>query len=170
MIHWGFLSPVIIMLKVFFQELCKSKLDWDDPLPSELLCKWKCVVSRFHGTVISVSRCYFCSTDIIKSCVLYGFCDASTVAYAAVVYLHVGREQVHFVVSKTRVSPLNKQIIPWLELLSCLLLARLINHALAALETVIEVKLGLCFTDSKVALFRMKGEGKEWKPFVHNRV
>ena len=166
----GFLAPVIITLKVFFQDLCKSKLDWDDPLPSELLCKWKHVLSRFQGTVISVPRCYSCSTNTPTECALYGFCDASTVAYAAVVYLCIGPEQAHFVASKTRVSPLTKQTIPRLELLSCLLLARLITHVLAALATVIKVRLGLCFTDSKVALFWIRGKGKEWKQFVYNRV
>ena len=72
--------------------------------------------------------------------------------------------------SKTRVSSLSQQTILRFELLSCLLIARLITHVLAALETVIEVRLGSCFTDSKVALFWIQGEGKEWKPFVHNRV
>ena len=67
-------------------------------------------------------------------------------------------------------APLNNQTIPRLELLSCLLLARLITHTLAALETVIEVRLGLCFTDSKVAMFWIQGEDKEWKQFVQNRV
>ena len=42
----GFLSPVIIMLKVFFQEFCKRKLHWDDQLPSVLLSKWKEWFSR----------------------------------------------------------------------------------------------------------------------------
>ena len=166
----GFLSPVIITLKTFFQELCKSKLDWDDPLPSELLCKWKRVVAKFHGTVISMPRCYFHSSESSRKCVLYGFCDASTAAYAAVVYLCVGSDQAQFVASKTRVAPLSQQTIPRLELLSCLLLARLITNVLAALESVIEVRLGSCFTDSKVALFWIQGEDKEWKPFVHNRV
>ena len=76
----GFLSQVIITLKVFFQELCKLKLDWDEPLPSELLRKWKHVVARFHGTIISLPRCYFHSTDSSRACVLYGFCDASAAA------------------------------------------------------------------------------------------
>ena len=166
----GFLAPVIIQLKVFFQELCKSKLSWDDPLPSELSCKWKHLLSRFQGIVLSVPRCYFCSTDIPRECVLYGFCDASTVAYAAVVYLCIETEQPHFVASKTRVSPLTQQTIPRLELLSCLLLARLITHVQAALATVIKTQLGSCFTDSKVALFWIRGKGKEWKQFVYNRV
>jgi len=69
-----FLSPVIITLKVFFQELCKVKLDWDDQLPSVLLSKWKELLSRFKGTVITLPRCYFDSEDKQDLYVLYGFC------------------------------------------------------------------------------------------------
>ena len=39
-----------------------------------------------------------------------------------------------------------------------------------ALEAVVRTQIGLCFTDSKVALFWVQGESKEWKQFVHNRV
>ena len=93
---------------------------------------------------------------------LYGFfCDAFTATYAAVVYLCVGSEQACFMPSKTRVSPLSQQTIPQLELLSCLLLVRLITRVLAALESVIEVRLGSYFTDSKVSLFWIQGESKE---------
>ena len=76
---------------------------------------------------------------------LYGFCDASAAAYAAVVYLCVETEQAHFVASETKMSPLSQQTILRFELLSCLLIARLITHVLAALDTVIEVILGSCF-------------------------
>jgi len=158
------------MLKVFFQELCKVKLDWDDQLPSVLLSKWKELLSRFKGTVITLPRCYFDSEDKQDSYVLYGFCDASTAAYAAVVYLRTGVESTCFIASKTCVSPLNQQTTPRLELLSCLLLAKLISHELEALKTVINVQIGSCFTDSKVALYWIIGEGKQWKQFVQNRV
>ena len=43
-------------------------------------------------------------------------------------------------------------------------------HVFEALNTVIDVKIGSCFTDSTVALFWIQGEGKQWKQFVHNRV
>jgi len=162
-----FLSPVIIMLKVFLQELCKVK---DDQLPSALLDKWKELLSRFKGTVITLPRFYFDSEDKQDSYVLYEFCDASTDVYAAVVYLRTGVESTCFIASKTRVSPLNQQTTPRLELLSCLLLAKLISHVLEALTTVIDVQIGSWFTDSKVALYWIKGEGKQWKQFVHNRV
>ena len=165
----GFLSPVIVTLKIFFQEMCKLKLDWDDQLPNELLSKWTDIVSRFQGTVITLPRCYIPSLGTTPAYVLQGFCDASTAAYAAVVYLCVGSESAHFVASKTRVSPLTQQSIPRLELLSCLLLAKLTSSVLEALQTVLDVKVGSCFTDSKVAFHWIHGEDKQWKQFVHNR-
>ena len=32
----GFLSPIITEFKIFFQELCKAKIGWDEPLEEEL--------------------------------------------------------------------------------------------------------------------------------------
>ena len=121
----GFLAPAIIMLKMFFQELCKVKLDWDEQLSREMLTKWKGLLSRFQGTVITLPRCYFQFIDKQSPSILYGFCDASAAAYAAVVYLCVGSQSAYFVASKIRVAPLSQQTIPRLELLSCLLLAKL---------------------------------------------
>ena len=34
---FGFLSPIIIEFKLFFQELCKTKVGWDDPLNGNVL-------------------------------------------------------------------------------------------------------------------------------------
>ena len=39
-----------------------------------------------------------------------------------------------------------------------------------ALEPVIEIQEIRCFSDSKVSLYWIMGETKEWKPFVENRV
>ena len=130
--------------------------------------KWADVVSKFQGIVIRLPRCYLHLVAKPVACMLYGFCDASTAADAAVVYLCVDSE-AHLVASKTRVSPLTQQTLPRLELLSCLLLARLTSHVLEALQSVIDVKMGSCFTDSRVALNWIQGEDKQWKQFVHNR-
>ena len=51
----------------------------------------------------------------------FGYCDASAIAYAAVIYLvetTSSGKHSSFVVAKTRVSPLKSQTIPRLELLS----------------------------------------------------
>ena len=41
----GFLSPVIICFKIFFQKLCQCKCDWDEVIPEELEGEWKLLVS-----------------------------------------------------------------------------------------------------------------------------
>ena len=77
---------------------------------------------------------------------------------------------VEFVASKTKVSPVEGQTIPRLELLSALLLARLIISVVTALEHDMQLSSIACFTDSKVALYWIRGVEKEWKLFVQNRV
>ena len=104
---------------------------------------------------------------------LYGFCDASLRAYTAVMYLVVemeGERVSRLVCSKIRVAPLRELSIPKLELLSGLLLARLIRTVTSSLETEIQLAPPQCFTDSKVSYYWITVCNKAWKPFVQNRV
>ena len=171
----GFLSPVTIRFKTLMQELCKTKLGWDQPLKGELLNKWNSLVNDLKASrAIILPRSYFCgSRDEKANYRLYGFCDASITAYAAVVYLVKetdGCKCSSFVASKTRVAPLKTLTIPRLELLSAVLLARLISNITDSLSTRIDLMEPRCFTDSQVALFWIKGTGRDWKPFIQNRV
>ena len=75
--------------------------------------------------------------------------------------------EVKFLVSKTRVAPLQTQTIPRLELLSALLLSKLITSVMEALSSTISQLAVRCYTDSLVALFWICGTNKEWKPFVN---
>ena len=137
---------------MLFQDLCLSKIDWDEPLAGELLSKWKSLVTGFHSVMVTIPRCY--SWSLSKSSgkyTLFGFCDASSRAYAAVVYMRIETNvgsSVEFVASKTRVSPVERQTIPRLELLSALLLANLMASVLTALEREITFNSITCFTDS----------------------
>ena len=81
-----------------------------------------------------------------------------------------GRRCSSFVTSKTRVAPLKVLTIPRLELLSAVLLARLITSVSESLSTRIDLSEPRCFTDSQVTLFWIKGTARDWKPFVQNRV
>ena len=170
----GYVSPVTIQFKILFQELCVSKVGWDEPLSGELLRKWNALVSNFQGAVLTIPRCYSWSAEHdIQKCDLFGFCDASSRAYAAVVYIRVSTStgrSMEFIVSKTRVAPATRITIPRLELLSALLLAKLISSVLVALEGEMSFDSIICFTDSRVALYWVTGLDKEWKPFVQNRV
>ena len=133
----GFMSPVTITIKIFFQELWINKVGWDEPLSGQLLDKWKSLVSSFNGITMSIPRSYFWSADKVESvCSLQGFCEASSTAYVAVLYIKVETScgnAVNFIASKTRVAPLDKQTIPRLELLSALLLANLVTTVSNAL-------------------------------------
>jgi len=105
----GFLSPVIIRYKILFQKLCQCKSGWDEIIPDKLLEEWRNLISDLNVALpMSLPRSYLCEmTDPLVSATLCGFCDASTKAYAAVVYLLLKTEThsvVRFVAAKTRVA------------------------------------------------------------------
>ena len=77
------------------------------------------------------------------------------------------RSSVQFVAAKTRVALLKSQTIPRLELLSALLLSKLIVSVHGSLQHQIPSLTTRCFTDSQVALFWIIGSDKQ---FVQNRV
>ena len=88
------------------------------------------------------------------------------------VYLRVKTQEdfhVKFLTSKTRVNPLQPQTIPRLELLSALLLTRLLVSVRKGLESRLSLSETTCNTDSKVALHWIRRAEKEWKQFVQNR-
>ena len=138
----GFLSPVTIQLKILLQELHERKVAWDEPLDETSKSAWFKLVGQLErAEQMLFPRC--CLVDVeeeVTSCSLQGFCDASIKAYAAVIYLKVETlygVYVRFVTSKSRVSLLERQSIPRLELLSALLLARLIDNVERALKSVL---------------------------------
>lgn len=173
----GFLSPVIVLLKIIFQSICKSKVDWDGPVDSFLHERWlKLVQDMKNVGVLELKRHYFCNSSLaeLRSVQLHGFADASEKAYGAVVYLRVelksGAVFTQIVSSKTRVAPVNGDTIPRLELLSALILARLMSSVLTAFDRTLKIDSIFCWLDSQIALWWIWGMKKEFKQFVQNRV
>ena len=126
----GFLSPVVVRLKLFFRELCEAKVEWDEPLSNALLTKWESIVNDLQSDHrLHISRYLLHDvSQTVDSFSLTGFCDASEKAHAAVVYIRAKTQEgfhVRFLTSKTRVNPLQSQTILCLELMSALLLTRL---------------------------------------------
>ena len=171
----GVISPVTFQMKVLFQELCKQKINWDDPLPTrrkEDWASWCNELSRIEH--VKIPRCYTHGDQQVPvSYQLHGFCDSSLSGYAAVVYLRATSGaiiQTAFVASKTRVAPLSQLTIPRLELQSALNLSRLITTVEEALKPLVAIEKIYCWTDSTTALHWIMGTNKEWKTFLENRV
>ena len=170
----GFLSPITIRFKVLIQELCKTQVNWDEPLEGNVLKMWKELTTDLEKSKpVAIDRYYFSTRDDAVQYQLFGFCNASTITYAAVIYVvEIGStgKRSSFVVSKTRVTPLKTQTIPRLELLSAPLLARLMKTVMDSLKEQLTLQLPRCFTDSQIGLYWITGTEKDWKPLVQNRV
>ena len=150
----GIITPVIITFKVLIQELCKAGVGWDEPLEGKLLERWQSLMRRLRDCPpIRVPRCYYQSSSHPRVYELHGFSDASSVAYASVIYLLIRSHDTcitRIVASKSRVAPIQQQTIPRLELLGALLLSRLMKSVLDSLEMEITVTNVSYYTDSQV--------------------
>ncbi|XP_071642983.1 uncharacterized protein [Temnothorax longispinosus] len=166
----GFASPVVIKAKMLLQELWLHKLQWDEPLPSQLSSRWLIIRKRLTSLrKISIPRWY--NTLSTSSVEFYGFSDASQLAMAAVVYITVhgfNGATISLVCSKTKVAPLKRLTIPRLELTAALLLSRLMQYVQATLK--LNVTATHLWTDSVVTLTWIKSHASRWKDFVRNRV
>jgi len=145
-----------------------------DGLPSTCLlaCIRTSTCLRTSAPILVPRYLLYNVSNEVESYSLHGFCDASLRAYAAVVYLRVKTctgYSVTFLASKTRVTPLQEQAIPRLELLSALLLARLITSVKESLVARLPLSDLTCYMDSRVALYWIRGTEREWKQFVQNR-
>ena len=147
-------------------------MHWDEPLEGDTLKVWKDLTTDLmKSKPVAINRYYFQTQEDTVQHQLFGFYDASTIAYAAVIYvveITSSGKRSCFVVSKTRVSPLKTQTIPRLELLSALLLARLMKTVMESLSTKLTLQAPRCFTDSQISLCWIRGTDKDWKPFVQN--
>lgn len=107
----------------------------------------------------------------MRSAKLVGFCDASSKAYLRL-ESDVHEVSVQFVAAKTRVAPVGGMTIPRLELLSALILSKLVNSIQTALQPELRLDDPMCFSDSMVALYWIRGTNHEWKlrgkPGEHN--
>ena len=127
----GFAAPVILPAKVILQDLCRKRLEWDDPIPTkekERWLKWLKDLPKLEG--FSVDRCFkpqnFGRTVSLQ---LHHFSDASQQGYGAVSYLRSkddkGTIHCSFVMGKARTALLKSITIPRLELSAAVLASRL---------------------------------------------
>lgn len=167
----GLIGPVIVMAKCIMRLLWKSKLNWDDQAPDDILMIW----FEFQNTLPQLNDCrikrwlhYNPNIDFE----LHGFADASETAYGAVLYLRsideTGIVHVDVICSKSRIAPIKSVTIPRLELCGTLLVAQLVTKTLKAMR-IVPKKVQL-WSDSTIALSWIATDVALLKQFVGNRV
>ena len=70
--------------------------------------------------------------------------------------------------AKSKIVPSKKLTVPRLELMSCLLLLRLIVSVIQALSVEVNITKVVCWSGSKVALWWIKSVNIKWKVWVEN--
>lgn len=168
----GFLSPAMIFPKISLQSTWNKKIDWDEELPAD-------ITKQFHKWCNEIS--YLSSIEIPRNMngpdycpesseiQLHIFSDASQLAYTAIVFVRVQTDEivsVQLVQAKARIAPLNKCTIPRLELMGCVVGARLGKTISPSFNKKIQ---SFYWTDSTTALSWIK-RNDEWGTFVGNRV
>ncbi|XP_076638767.1 uncharacterized protein LOC143350575 [Colletes latitarsis] len=169
----GCVSPVIIVPKIILQSLWIRGVDWDTPLPPEFLQEWCRYAAELHLLRhVRVPR--WCGLPPGNMALeLHGFADASSHAYAEVVYARLASEGgaailVTLLVAKTRVAPVKTLSIPRLELYAAVLLTRLLARIHA--ETPFVRASIFALMDSRVVLEWLRRHPATWQVFVANRV
>ena len=125
----GCLSVYTINLKILFQQLCFSKVSWDEELQDESRLRYDQLLHDMNvlqGAYIP--RSLFIKGKVVSSIEIHVFSDASERAYTTVVYMRIlyesGEVDVQFIAAKAKVSPLNKRSISRLELIHAALMAK----------------------------------------------
>lgn len=101
--------------------LKQEPLNWDDPLPDDILEKWRAWNKELASiNKKSVPRCVRDLNPITDTeFTLQVFCDASEAAFGAVCYLRMERKKdidTRLIFAKSRVAPVKLLTIPRLEL------------------------------------------------------
>ena len=154
---------------MLFRELCDAKLSWDQELPENFAKRWKKYTGNFPIKV-EVARSLCTYKEAIDSIELHAFGDASELGTSACVYAVIHQSlgvSQGIIAAKSRLAK-KDTTIPRLELVSSHMAANLLENVRDGL-TNLPVKRTVAWTDSKVALHWIRGEGN-YKQYVQNRV
>ena len=139
----GLLSPTSIQMKMLFQIICQNETLWDTVLEKNLQNLWLKLLNDLKGLFkLIVPRYLFNSVQENVLCIeLHDFCGSSMKDYSALCYIRVIIKNGIFgnlLCEKAKVAPLKTISIPCLELLSCVLLAKLLKNVKNAIIKILK--------------------------------
>ncbi|GFV20671.1 integrase catalytic domain-containing protein [Trichonephila clavipes] len=144
----GLIGPVITRAKILLQSLWQLKLDWNDPLPSNLVSYWKSFIDALESiNCLDIPR--YCLQDKSIRTELHGFSDS-------------------LLCSKSKVGPLKSITIPRLELCGAVLLSKLLKRTLDAFK--VNISQIYLWTDSSIVLAWIKKPPAQLKTFICHKL
>ncbi|XP_037303533.1 uncharacterized protein LOC119193845 [Manduca sexta] len=168
----GLLSPSIIIAKILLQRLWLQKIDWDDPVPDDIVIMWNRFINSITETLNLLRIPRYVMSEGTLRCELHIFADASQDAYGACAYIKTydesSRNTVQLLCSKGKVAPVKTITIPRLELCAALLGAKLYKKITVSLR--LKFNKTYFWTDSTIVLGWIKMSPRMLKTFVQNRV
>ncbi len=169
----GFLAPFLLLRKKVLQEMCQRGIEWDDPLPKELMPQWTSWLNELKNLKnLQIARCFapeHLGTD--QRIELHHFSDARSHGYGQCSYIRVlSEDKVHcsFVIGKARVALTKIVTIPRLELTAVVISSAVSSMLKEELELKIDQEY--FWTDSKVVLGYINNEARRFHVFIMNRV
>ena len=170
----GIAAPVILPANAILQDLCRKRLEWDDPIPTEEKERWlKWLKDLPKLGRFLVDRCFkpqnFRKTMLLQR---HHFSDASQQGYGAASNLRSMDDKgiIHcsFVMGKARTAPLKSITIPRLELSAAVLASRL--DKIIRREIDLPIHESMFWTDSTCVMNYIRSNDKRFHTFVANRV
>ena len=159
----GFACPYIIVAKILL---------WDDEVQDEIADKIGDWLEQLKSLQeVKIPRCLR-RPEPVKSKRIVTFVDASQQAYGAAVYMRCEYDSdtvtSRLIAAKSKVASLNPMTVPRLELMGAILGLRLTQSLLMVLET--PMQSVTFYSDSTDVLWWIRGRGKDFRPFVANRI
>ncbi|XP_065203487.1 uncharacterized protein LOC135833647 [Planococcus citri] len=155
----GYLCPVLLLAKIFIQNLWKENIDWDCELSVDDRVTWESLHVKLN-TISSVKIARFIDIDlnVNGNVELHCFVDASKTAYAAVIYLK-GQNGTRFIMAKSKLAPKHGNLtIPKLELLALYVGSKLMTFVTDCLSESVKIVDRYIWSDSKCVLYWLKSK------------
>ena len=98
----GIAAPFLLVGKKILQDLCRTKLSWDDEISEEFRLRWEKWRSQFPALEqFSMERCLKPKNfGTVVSRQIHSFSDASSTGYGQVTYLRMENERGEEVVAR----------------------------------------------------------------------
>ena len=170
----GAVSPVILVGKQILQALCRQNINWDDPVPEDILPlweKWRTELPLLQ--TLTFPRCLkppgFGQPVRAE---IHSFSDASDTGVGQVSYLPIinQKNEVHvsFLMAKSRVAPLKPISIPRLELTAAVISVNVATMLKSELD--IEDIRCYYYSDSEIVIGYINNDARRFHVYVGNCV